>query len=47
MPGPIVRSGPTTQYQNNWDAAFGEAKNGSRKNSATKSAKKKTTRKKK
>ena len=46
MPGPIVRSGPSAQYQLNWSAAFGEKKSGSAK-SAAKPAKKRATRKKK
>jgi len=46
MPGPIVRSGPTNQYQQNWDTAFGTNKSTTSKN-AKKQAKKAPVKKKK
>jgi hypothetical protein len=46
MPGPIVRSGPSQQYQQNWSAAFGKKKSESAK-SAAKPVKKRAARKKK
>lgn len=55
MSGPIVRSGPSPQFTQNWDGIFGKssgAKSGGGKKSAakktpTKAAKKKTAKKKK
>ena len=47
MSGPIVRSGPSSKYTENWDSAFGEKKAKPKKKAAAKPAKKKTAKKKK
>ena len=41
MGGPIVRTGTTPAFWENWDKAFGKASGGSRKGSVSKSAVKK------
>ena len=46
MGGPIVRSGPTPEYWNNWDQAFAKKKS-SKKTAAKKPAAKKVKSKKK
>jgi hypothetical protein len=45
MPGPIVRSGPTKTFTENWDSVFGDKKAKAKKTAKT--AKKKTAKKKK
>jgi len=45
MSGPIVRSGPSKKFTENWDGVFGNKKAKAKKTS--KSAKKKTAKKKK
>ena len=45
MSGPIVRSGPSEKFSENWASAFGEKK--AKKKSAAKASKKKTAKKKK
>lgn len=47
MSGPIVRSGASAEYSNNWDAAFGKKKKTAKKKSASSTATKKTKKKKK
>ena len=46
MPGPIVRSGPSSKFTEKWDSVFGDKKAKSKKTAAV-STKKKATRKKK
>lgn len=46
MGGPIIRSGPTPEYWENWDKAFGKKK-ATKKTTAKKPAKKKAKVKKK
>ena len=46
MPGPIVRSGPSTKFTENWDGVFGGKKNKPKKTAAA-PAKKKEVKKKK
>lgn len=48
MGGPIVRTGTTPEYWENWDRVFGgeQKSEGGRKKSAPKSAKKKSAKKK-
>lgn len=42
MSGPIVRSGPSPQFTQNWDSVFGGKKGASAKSTAKKPAAKKT-----
>ncbi len=44
MPGPIVRSGPSKKFTEQWDSVFGKK---TTKQSAEKATKKKVTKKKK
>lgn len=46
MSGPIVRSGPSKKFTEQWDSVFGEKKP-AKKKATTKAAKKKTPKKKK
>jgi len=46
MSGPIVRSGPSTQFTENWESVFGGKKTKAKKK-GTEAAKKKTAKKKK
>jgi len=46
MSGPIVRSGPTKQFTEQWDSVFGDKK-AKNNTTTTKTAKKKATKKKK
>lgn len=50
MSGPIVRSGPSPQFTQNWDGIFGKSSGGKKstaKKAPAKAAKKKTAKKKK
>lgn len=44
MPGPIVRSGPSKKFTDQWDSVFGKK---TEKQAAEKTAKKRTVKKKK
>ena len=47
MSGPIVRSGPSTQYTENWDNIFGDKKPAKAKKKKATPAKKKASKSKK
>ncbi|MCH2400914.1 MAG: hypothetical protein MK364_17490 [Pirellulales bacterium] len=46
MSGPIVRSGPSKEFTNNWDGIFGGKKSKPKAAAKKKTAKKKTAKKK-
>ena len=46
MSGPIVRSGPSKEFTNNWDGIFGGKKTKTKASAKKKSAKKKSAKKK-